>query len=73
MQPNITDALDLTFNETLGLNDTQALNPMINIIDAILLVDALTKSISDKRLNETIRLQDWLSIKKKPAANIWGD
>lgn len=58
--------------ETMTLSDVRTMMMQTQLADFILMVDTLTKYISDKRLNDSIRLQDWLSIKRQ-SANTWSD
>lgn len=60
-----------TFLETLTLADVRTLALSVQLGDFTILLDDLTKQITDKRLTEGFRLQDWLSTKKRPAENIW--
>ena len=59
--------------ETMTLSDVRTMMMSMSLVDSTVLVDTLTKYISDKRLNDSIRLQDWLSTRKNPAANVWSD
>lgn len=59
--------------ETITLTDTRTMDQTRSLVEFILLVDSITKQITDKRLADSIRLQDWISVRKNPAANIWSD
>lgn len=59
--------------ETMTLADVREMVLSRTFGDAVVLLDTLTKFISNKGLNDTIRVQDWLSIKKNPAENIWSN
>lgn len=56
---------------TLSVVDTMSMTRLF--VESLVLIDSLAKSIPNKVFTEQIRLQDWLSIKKSPAQNIWGD
>lgn len=59
--------------ETMTLSDVRIMVQTRSLQEFIVLVDNLTKQIVGKRLNESIRLQDWTSLNKRPAANVWSD
>jgi hypothetical protein len=59
--------------ETMTLSDVRTLVLSRSLNEFVLLVDDLTKQITDKRLTEGFRLQDWISLNKRPAANPWSD
>lgn len=68
-----TALTDKSLTDTVTLSDLRSHFMQTNKVEALLLVDTLQKFISNKRVTETIRLQDWLSVKKNPAESIWSD
>lgn len=74
MQLNITDAIDLTFYESpLTATDDLAKATFIGASDFILHTDAATKEITDKRVNDTLKIHDWLEVKQSPQSDPWSD
>lgn len=73
----LTDAFTATvlksLLETMTLSDLRTMAQSRQFVESLVLVDILTKFISDKRLNDSLRLQDWLNIKKNPAEQVWGN
>lgn len=73
-----TDAIT-TLNAIKGLiesiTETDVLlfiqSPMFN--DFVFLSEFIRIEITNKALNETLRLADWLTIKRKPGSNEWYD
>ena len=69
---NVNDLI-LYFTEAMSAAETRANALIRNLVDAILSADSMTKSIANKVLTETLRLYDWLSMKKNPPADPWND
>lgn len=59
--------------ETISDIDTVTFMASSSLLDLVI-CDALAKvEISNKAVNETVRVADWLSIERRPANNEWGD
>lgn len=72
MQPNISDAIDLTFYESpLLLADAVAKSMSIGLADFVLNSDSASKQITNKAVNDTLRLNDWLEIRNAPQSDPW--
>ena len=63
---NVQDLI-LYFTEAIAAADARMQTLSRPLVDAMILVDSLTKSITNKLLTDVIKLKDWLSIKKDPA------
>lgn len=74
---SLTDARVATIGkvllESMSATDLRTVFMETTKNEFILLVDSLSKFISNKRVDETLRLHDWLSVKKNPAGNIWSN
>jgi hypothetical protein len=58
--------------ETISISDIRTFVQSRSLQDFIVLIDTLTKQITDKRLNmESVRLQDWLRIDNAPYSDPW--
>lgn len=72
MQPNITDAIDLSFNEVQNVSvDTLSKTVILRPVDTVLSVDNTSRQITDKRVSDTLRLSDWLEVKQSPQSDPW--
>lgn len=61
-----------TLLETMTLSDVRTMVQAKPLSDFIVLVDDLTKQITDKRLPmDNIRLNDWLEIRNSPQSDPW--
>lgn len=69
-----TTLTDATISKTIGkglsdstsLADTRTQDTVKPLADSVNLVDTVTKSITKKGLSDSIRLNDWLTVKKNP-------
>ena len=60
--------------ETITISDVRTALFSKSLQDFIILVDNLTKQITDKRLPmDTLRLTDWLEIRQNPQSDSWGN
>lgn len=72
MQPNITVAIDLTFDDHFVVSTDMVTNSLsISFVEAVLAVDALTRQITDKRLSDTITTNIWFTEKNAPQSDPW--
>jgi len=74
MQPNITDAIDLAFYEnSIVLVEDITKSISMGLVDFVLQEDNASKQITNKAVNDTLRLNDWLEIKQSPQSDPWGE
>lgn len=71
MQYNVTDAIDLTFSDVISAVDVRTNVVTLSKVDSINASDALSKQIVDKRLNDTLRENDWFTVKGAPQSDPW--
>jgi len=71
MQYNVTDAIDLTFSEIMLAIDVRSSVATLPKVDSINASDVLSKQITDKRLNDTLRENDWFTVKGAPQSDPW--
>lgn len=71
MQYNATDAIDLTFGETLSMADERSNAATLPKVEAVNVSDALSKQITEKRLADSIRENDWFTVKGAPQSDPW--
>lgn len=57
--------------ESMPLADVATFVYTTSKVESVVLVDTVTKAISDKRLSEGLRLQDWIRLTK--TGDVWGD
>lgn len=72
MQPNITDAIDLFLDDhTVTAMDSSTGSLSRSFVDAVNGSDNLTRQITDKRLDDTVRMNEWFTIKNVPQSDPW--
>lgn len=72
MQPNLTAAIDLTFDDhTVSSAEMRSNEPLISLVDSVLHTDSLTKQITNKGLSDTIHVNEWFTIKSSPQSDPW--
>lgn len=59
--------------ETMTESDVLSVTPQMILDDFIFLSEFHRIEITNKALNETLRVADWLSIERQPVNNEWGD
>lgn len=74
----LTDAalyfsINQLLTELLLLSDTLSFIPDILFVEGVFMPDTLRVEVSNKALDATIYLSDWLSIKRNPVNEEWGD
>lgn len=52
---------------------TKVLDMSKPLTDFILATDAISKSLSNKGLSDTVRLNDWCEIERKTDSSTWGN
>lgn len=72
MQYNVTDAIDLTFHETVTSSDARANMPTLPKVDSLIATDVLSKQITDKRLSDAVQMNIWFTEKNNPQSDPWG-
>lgn len=71
MQYSTTDAIDLTFNDAVIAADVRTNLATLPKVDSVNASDGLSKQIVDKRLNDTLRENDWFTVKGAPQSDPW--
>ena len=71
MQYNVTDAIDLTFSELMVMVEVRTNMLSKPLADAEILVDSITKSITEKRLTDAVTTNDWFTVKNAPQSDPW--
>jgi hypothetical protein len=57
--------------ETMTIADVRTMAYTTGKVDAVNLVDFLSKQITNKRVTETVKLNDWFTIKNYPQSDPW--
>lgn len=60
-------------NESLGSADTLSFSPTTSMDDFIFLSEFFNIQVSNKALNETLRVADWVGLKQNPQSQEWFD
>lgn len=67
------DGNELNFSESVGSADTLTEVDYKLLTELLVMNDDLTNQVTDKVLSDTLRLSDWLSIRRNPLNNQWFD
>lgn len=62
----------LVDTETLTDN-TLAKMPQPNLVDNLFVDEIFSKQVKNKGLSDTIRIEEWTTVKRKPGSIPWGD
>lgn len=66
--------LEKTLLETITGSDViTSFDSVKSLLDFVFMSELFTIQVTNKALNETLRLADWLSIERNPQVNNWGD
>lgn len=68
---NVEDKLVFA-SETVSASDAIVKSISKPVVEAVNSVDTTTRDFTNKRLSETVKLNDWLSIKRTNPSD-WGD
>ena len=67
----ITKSMDLVKLETITPVDTRTNDLTRSLVDSSVLLADVTKQITDKRLVETIKENEWFTVKQAPQSDPW--
>lgn len=69
---DITTLTDLRgFQEVITLSDAVSFYLLRTLSDYSILLDDLTKEVTDKRLTDTLTLKNWIIPAKRPQSDSW--
>lgn len=71
MQYNVTVAIEITIGHSLASSDVVAKDLSKPLVDSVVDVDVLSKQITDKRLVESVKMNEWFTAKNAPQSDPW--
>ena len=72
LQYNVTTAIEFIIAHAItGVDATVTKSYSTSKVDSAVLTDILAKAITDKRLVETIRQNEWFTAKNNPQSDPW--
>lgn len=69
----LASPIKVLFDSMTVADATISLMPDLGLTDLFFLEDSINIQFTNKALNDTVRLADWLSIERSPAQNNWYD
>lgn len=71
LQYNLTNAIEFTIVNTQGTSDARTVSASLQKTDNSVLVDSLSKQVTEKVLSETVKANIWFTEKNAPQSDPW--
>lgn len=70
---SIGNMIGRTLVDSVASSDVKANTPNPVLLDTVFLQESLSKQTTSKGVSDTIRLSDWVSIKRNPGSIPWSE